>query len=106
LKHYAKTYLEVEFGDKGQVVAVHGIACLHYIPDIQVFRTTGPYTKRATNDLYERLNSHLADAGWRGQEALVYVKAGDSVEQRCDAWKETLEEIEAIPADRYAVIVR
>lgn len=105
-KSYARCYIEAEFGEHGQILEVHGVTCLHFPPDAPVFRVTGPYAKRATVDMYERLNSYLSDLGWRGQDAFIHVSSSENPEQRCENWEETLKELDAKPADRFLVKVR
>lgn len=106
MKTLAKTWAVVESGDNDEIVAVHGVTGTVNRPDIPVFRVTGENSKRATQMLYDRLNSYFADLGWRGHEVFIFISEKEKPEQRCAAWGESLNDIGAVPAERFAVTIR
>jgi len=106
LTDLAKTWAVVEF-DGDSIVAVHGVAAYGgNVPDIPVFRVTGENAKRATQMLYDRMNGFFADNGMRGKQVFLYISDKEKPEQRCPAWEESIKDVGAIPAERFAVAVR
>lgn len=76
------------------------------VQDIPIFRMTGPNAKRATKLAQERLNGFFADQGLRGRQVFLYISDKEKPEQRCEAWESSLEDVGAVPAQRFAVTVR
>lgn len=101
-----KTWAVVEYeGEK--IVSVTGLAAWGGdVPDLPIFRTTGLNAKRATKMLYDRINSFFADRGARGKQVFLYISDKETPEQRCEAWESSLEDVGAVPAQRFAVTVR
>jgi hypothetical protein len=106
LRNFLKSYAVVEFGEQEEILAIHGVACYGMRPDIGVFRVTGKFARRATKQLFDRLNAHFADNGWRGNEVFLFISDKETPEQRCPAWQESLKAVGAKPAQRFAVTVR
>jgi hypothetical protein len=106
LKDLAKTWAVVEF-DGEQMVSVAGLAAYGgNVPDVPLFRVTGDNAKRATQMLYDRMNGFFADNGMRGKQVFLFINDKETPEQRCEAWEESLTQVGAVPAQRYAVTVR
>ncbi|HVI40014.1 MAG TPA: hypothetical protein VM577_05085 [Anaerovoracaceae bacterium] len=106
LSELAKTWAVVEYEGEN-IVSVTGLASYGgNIPDIPVFRVTGPNAQRATKMLYDRLNGFFADNGMRGKQVFLFISDKEKPEQRCEAWDSSLEDVGAVPAQRYAVTVR
>lgn len=101
-----KTWAVVEYeGEK--IVSVTGLAAWGGdVPDLPIFRVTGDNAKRATKMLYDRINSFFADRGARGRQVFLYISNSETPEQRCEAWDASLEDVGAVPAQRFAVTVR
>lgn len=101
-----KTWAVVEHeGEK--IVSVTGLAAWGGdVPDIPIFRVTGENAKRGTKMLQERINSFFADRGARGRQVFIYISEKETPEQRCEAWESSLEDVGAVPAQRFAVTVR
>lgn len=106
LKTMAKTWVVVEPGEKQEIIEVHGITGYCMRPDIPFFRATGNNPKRVTHMLHERLNSHFSDSGWRGHDVFLYISNSEKPEQRCGLWQDSLINVGAVPAERYAVTIR
>jgi hypothetical protein len=102
----AKTWAVVEYeGEK--IVSVTGLAAWGGdVPDLPIFRVTGENAKRATKMLYDRINSFFADRGARGRQVFLYISNSETPEQRCEAWEASLEDVGAVPAQRFAVTIR
>jgi hypothetical protein len=101
-----KTWAVVEYeGEK--IVSVTGLAAWGGdVPDLPIFRVTGENAKRATKMLYDRINSFFADRGARGRQVFLYISDKEMPEQRCEAWESSLEDVGAVPAQRFAVTIR
>lgn len=101
-----KTWAVVEYeGEK--IVSVTGLAAWGGdVPDLPIFRVTGENAKRATKMLYDRINSFFADRGARGRQVFLYISNSETPEQRCEAWSESLNDVGAVPAQRFAVTIR
>lgn len=93
----------VALDENNEVVGITGYVVK---ADIPVFRVTGEQAKRATKALYERMNSYFADQGMTGQEVFLHISSKETPEQRCPAWEESLQAVNAKPADRFSLIVR
>lgn len=100
-----KTWAVVEYeGEK--IASVTGLAAWGGdVPDLPIFRVTGENAKRATKMLYDRINSFFADRGGRGKQVFLYISDKETPEQRCEAWDSSLEDVGAVPAQRYAVTI-
>jgi hypothetical protein len=106
LLELTKTWAVVEYeGDT--ILAVTGLAAWGGdIPDLPVWRVTGPNAQRATKMLYDRINGFFADRGGRGRQVFIYISDKETPEQRCEDWEESLKSVGAVPAERFAVTVR
>lgn len=106
LDQLAKTWAVVQF-DGEKMVAVHGVAAYAgNIPDVPLFRVTGDNAQRATKMLYDRMNGYFADNGMRGHQVFLFISEKETPEQRCQAWDASLEDVGAVPAQRFAVTIR
>lgn len=85
---------------------VCGISCYVLKVDIPIFRVTGDNAVRGTKALYDRMNAFFSDMGLTGQEVFLHISSKESSEQKCPAWQESLAAVNAVPADRFALIVR
>ena len=83
-----------------KVLAIAGIISRW---EVAVFRSVA---QRATIKLANRLNSYFADAGFRGQEMLLFMSDHEKPEQRCPNRERVLGAWNARPAERYVVSVR
>ena len=101
-----KTWAVVEYeGDK--IVSVTGLAAWGGdVPDHPLWRVTGPNAKRATKMLQERINGFHADRGARGRHVFIYISEKEQPEQRCPDWEQSLRDVGAVPAQRFAVTIR
>jgi hypothetical protein len=106
LTELAKVWSAVEFGEHEEIIDVHGLTGYRMVPDVPLFRATGASAKRVTSMLYDRINGHFADAGWRGHGVFLYLNSKETPEQRCPAWDESLNDVGAEPANRLLVMVR
>jgi hypothetical protein len=106
LTELAKTWAVVEYdGDK--IVSVTGLAAYGgSVPDIPVFRVTGENAKRATKMLYDRMNGFFADNGMLGKFVFIFISEKETPEQRCEDWEDSLRAVGAIPAQRFAVVIK
>jgi hypothetical protein len=86
--------------DGKRIVGVTGIQSRY---DIPIFRSIDP---RATFKMADRMNSYFADAGFRGQNVLLFLSQSERPEQQCPARERILEAIGAKPAERYVFTVR
>lgn len=106
LEQLRKTWVIVEYQD-GVISGVTGIfAYGGNVPDIPIFRVTGPNAKRATKMAQERLNAFFADQGMRGRSVFLYISESEAPEQRCEAWDQSLKDVGAVSAQRFAITVR
>lgn len=100
---YAKCWAAVRLGNEGQIEEVLGIAGIRQIIDIPLFRSVD---SGATLKLSQRINDHLADAGLREQEVMLYVDGSEQPERRCEGYGEALNVWNAVPANRQIIVVR
>lgn len=106
IEELAKTWAVVEYEDE-KIVSVTGLAAWGGdVPDIPIFRVTGENAVRATKMLYDRMNAFFADRGARGRHVFLYISEKEKPEQRCEAWESSLQELGAISAERFAVVIR
>lgn len=101
LRRLGKAWVVLD--DNGDVIGVSGFVLK---ADIPVFRVTGENARRATKALYDRMNAFFADQGMTGQEVFLHISSKETPEQRCAEWQDSLQSVNAIPADRFALIVR
>ena len=106
LLELTKTWAVVEYeGEK--ISAVTGLAAWGGdVPDLPVWRVTGPNAQRATKMLYDRINGFFADRGARGRQVFVFVSDKETPEQRCEDWEESLNSVGAVPAERFSVTIK
>ncbi len=97
---FARVWAAVEFGADQKPVAIHGALGFTMRPDFTLARFKN---KQALVTLYNRANAYLADNGCRGGEGLVYISSTEGPEQKCPQQKESLEALNAKPADRWLI---
>lgn len=62
------------------------------VPHCNVFRTKrGPHASKATAKLWDRMNGHFSDLGYRGQDVLLHLDENEAEEGRCTSWRQWLE---------------
>jgi hypothetical protein len=106
IRSVTRCWVVVSMNAAGEVERIHGITGLKLAPDFPFWRVSGEYADRATEGLRERVNAYLADNGYRGREAFIYLSDKETDAQRCSKWKESLEAAGAEPAQRFSVVVR
>lgn len=97
----AKVWVVLDEAD--EVIGISGYVVK---ADIPVFRVTGENAVRATKALYDRINSFFADQGMTGQEVFLHISSKETPEQRCPAWEDSLQSVNAVPAERFSLTVR
>ena len=99
---YVRVWVAAEMNGE-KPVGVRGALGFTVRPDITLCRFLD---RHAFLKLFERTNGYFADNGCRGSEVLVYSSSTEGDEQRCPNWKETLQAVNAKPADRWLVTIR
>jgi hypothetical protein len=99
LTKFTKVWVVLHDGD------VCGLAGFVWRIDVPVFRTSGDFGARAAALLIDRMRSFFQDNGARGAEVFVHISSKEMPEQRCPKWQESLDAVNAKPADRMLVKV-
>ena len=84
---------------EGKVLGVTGIQQRW---DIPMFRSIDP---RATFKMADRLNTYLADRGFRGHDVFLFLSQSESPEQQCPARDRILAVMGARPAHRFVMTI-
>jgi hypothetical protein len=105
LNHYSRAWVVCEYENE-KPVKVFAVAGIVSRPDIPLFRFAGERGPEAADLLYRRINSYLADQGYRGQQAFVFVSESCPEEKMCPDYKSILKLIGAEPSERWVVTCR
>jgi hypothetical protein len=103
LLDYKKVWVSAQVDADDKPVKITGIQCLDQVIDLPVSRYTD---SKAAHLLSGRVDSYLADQGFRGASVFVYISDSEKPEQRCRNWASWLSFWKAKPAQRWMVRVR
>jgi hypothetical protein len=100
---FERVWLSADVDADGKPALVHGALAFIMRPDIVLARSLD---QKAFVGLYQRAQSYFSDTGARGFEVFVYINPDEAPEQKCPQQAESLQAIQAKPANRWAVTVR
>lgn len=98
---YMACWAECSVDSSGVSVEVHGVVGAQTCVDFSLLRFTD---NRSAKSLMERAEAWLHDQGLRGRQVMVRVGTND--EQMCPKWKEWLQAMKCVAAERWLFRIR